>query len=382
MAETYELDWDTTVATLAVLMVTSAIACCYIWYASAPKPRAAGRVTSITIYPLKSARGVSVASAMLDARGFAYDRMWMVVDAHGAFMSQRRAPKLALVEAALPTSPSEPLHLRAPGAAPLDVPVVRQPALSRSVRVWDDRLVAVDQGEAAATWLAAVLDVEGVRLVRMKDDAVRPASRKYAPRGAQAGSFSDGFPLLLASEASLAELNQRLTSKGKPALPMNRFRPNLVIGSCPASARPSSSPKPFAEDSWLKVAMMPANGPAGRTVELGVVKPCSRCKMPTIDQSTGVPDGAASAAATTGNDDDEGGGPAIKAEPTTTLRTFRSGEVLGYKKAGWKQDVFFGQNLVLLGKAIGATICVGDTVIATPRRRPGWFVRGVAGVDF
>ena len=117
---------------------------------------------------------------------------------------------------------------------------------------------------------------------------------------------------------------------------------------------------------------------------MGVVKPCARCKMPTIDQKTGVPDGRASAAATVGADnDDEGGGPTAEAEPTATLRTFRTGAVLGFKKKGWKADVFFGQNVVLLGGAAGATLTVGDVVLATARRPPGrFFMRGVPGVDY
>jgi hypothetical protein len=104
--------------------------------------------------------------------------------------------------------------------------------------------------------------------------------------------------------------------------------------------------------------------------------------MPTINQQTGVPDGRGSSDAVLGADDtDEGGGPVASAEPTATLRTFRTGELLGYKKAGWKNDVFFGQNLVM-HDAEGATIRVGDAVVATQRRRPSWLSRGVLGVHY
>ena len=349
-----------------------------MWFVTAPQPVAAGKISRIIIYPLKSARGVSVESAALDSRGLVFDRLWMVVDENGSFMSQRRAPRLALVEAALPTSHDEPLRLAAKGAKPISVPVVREGASSR-VRCWDDNMDAVDQGEEAAAWLAAVLGVEGVRLVRMAESTRRACSRKYAPRGSTT-AFSDGFPLLLANESSLAQLNEKLAARGKLPVPMNRFRPNLVLDGTGAAS------PPFAEDGWERIRVHGADAAAAATgaggVGFGVVKPCARCKMPTIDQDTGVPDQRASAAATSGaDDDDEGGGPAAQAEPTATLRTFRTGAGLGYKKRAWAKDVFFGQNLVLHARA-GAVVSVGDAVVATPRRKPGWLARGVPGVDF
>lgn len=361
------------------LLLGAALLALGLWKWSAPRSEHAGKVRAIIIYPLKSARGVQVSSAVLDSRGLQFDRLWMVVDERGAFMSQRRAPRLALVEAELPTSRQDPLRLRAPGAPPLEVPVVC--SQRRPVRVWDDRNVgAEDQGDAAAAWLASVLGVEGVRLVRMADDVDRACSRKYAPRGSTT-TFTDGFPLLLASDASLAEVNERLGARGKTAIPMDRFRPNLVIAADAEQGGPSmggAAARPFAEDGWASICVRGAGGGAS----FGVVKPCARCKMPTIDQSTAVPDGRGSAAATVGaDDDDEGGGPTSEAEPTATLRTFRTGALLGYKKAGWASDVFFGQNLVL-HSAPGAVISVGDTVHATPRRPTSLLVRGVAGVDY
>ena len=115
-----------------------------------PQPVRAGKVTAIYIYPLKSARGVAVDSAALDERGLEFDRLWMVVDENGSFLSQRRAPKLCLIEAQLPKSHDEPLKLSAPGARPLTVPVVRDPAKANaSVRCWDDHSNAIDQGDEA-----------------------------------------------------------------------------------------------------------------------------------------------------------------------------------------------------------------------------------------
>ena len=361
---------DGDVLAIALTMIALALSLYALGFVcTAPSPLSAGKITSIVVYPLKSARGVSVSSAKLDARGLAYDRLWMVVDERGAFMSQRRAPKLALVEVQLPSAPNEPLHVSAPGAQPLSIPVVHAGA-SRQVRCWDDRCVGIDQGDAAATWFQDYLGVEGVRLVRMPDEEKRYCARKYAPSDSTT-AFSDGFPVLLASDASLAEVNARLEARGKPSIPMNRFRPNLVISGSGA----------FAEDGWSAI-QVDCGGAA--SVSFGVVKPCARCKMPTIDQTTGVPDGRASACATQGtvDDDDEGGGPLAEAEPTATLRTFRSGKALGFVKQGWKADVFFGQNLTVPLSAADSVLTVGDTVVATPRRRRGWFSSGIAGVDY
>jgi hypothetical protein len=356
----------------------------FIWWCwTTPQPVAVGKVTQLIIYPLKSARGVSVSSAKLDAFGLAYDRRWMVVDKGGNFMSQRRAPRLALIEAQLPKSDDEPLRLQDTSGKmkPLRVPVVRHAAEESQVRCWDDHISAVDQGDAAAAWLAAVLGVDDVRLVRMADGATRPCSPKYAPTTAQT-AFTDGFPILLTNDASLAQLNARLEARGKGTIPMDRFRPNLVIGAANGSGEGGAlgmAPGPFAEDEWAALTI----GRNGRNeASFRVVKPCARCKMPTINQQTGVPDGRGSSDAVLGADDtDEGGGPVASAEPTATLRTFRTGEILGYKKAGWKNDVFFGQNLVM-HDAEGATIRVGDAVVATPRRRPSWLARGVLGVHY
>ena len=257
------------------------------------------------------------------------------------------------------------------------------------VRVWEDWVDAVDQGDEAAAWLSDVLGIASARLVRMPDDAVRQCSQKYAPRGSQT-AYSDGYPVLLASEASLSELNQRLTARGKPSLPMNRFRPNLVVGDGAArDGTPRSVLAPFAEDEWSEVAV--ASAAAGREVRFGVVKPCARCKMPTIDQATGVADrgaggdagcGGSTAAGGADDGDDEGGGPAAEAEPTATLLSFRSGRALGFAKRGWAKDVFFGQNLVLCSGTAYASVAVGDELHATPRRPVGWLHKGVRGVHY
>ena len=157
------LDAITLAPTLAVLALAALAYLAYLW--TSPKAFCAGEVTAIYIYPLKSARGISVKSATLDERGLEFDRLWMAVDDDGTFLSQRRAPKLALIEVSLPKTDADPLELRAPGARPLSVPVVHEVANTPtvSVRCWDDQCDAVDQGDEAAAWLATVLGVRGVR---------------------------------------------------------------------------------------------------------------------------------------------------------------------------------------------------------------------------
>ena len=365
-------DTESLVFTTVVLVLTT-VACFVLWWkTSAPAPSTIGQVTSIVVYPLKSARGVSVDKWSLDARGLVFDRLWMAVDSRGAFLSQRRAPRLALVEASLPTSPDEPLRLHSSGAQPIEVPVVRSRAHRVEVRVWEDHVEAIDQGNDAARWLETVLKFPGARLVRMADDATRHCNRKYAPSSAQT-ALSDGFPLLLANEASLSELNDRIADRGGQPIPMERFRPNLVVGDAGSGRKL----RPFDEDSWSEMGI---KSHAGRGARFGVVKPCSRCKIPTIDQETGVPDRCTSNLPAA-DVDDEGGGPASEAEPTATLRTFRTGRLLGYARPKWAKDVFFGQNIVSYSQP-GVTIAVGDEVVATLRRPPSWLAWGVRGVHY
>jgi hypothetical protein len=379
--------WAYTLAhTLPVLALAALVYFVYNHVWRSPKAFCAGEITAIYIYPLKSARGVSVKSATLDERGLEFDRLWMAVDDDGTFLSQRRAPKLALIEVSLPKTHADPLQLRAPGAPPLSVPVVHEVASTptTSVRCWDDQCDAVDQGDEAAAWLATVLGVRGARLVRMAKAHRRTCSPNYARAGSTTG-FSDGFPILLANDASLAELCRRLVARGKAPVPMNRFRPNLVFGGKGGKVGEGGAP-PFAEDSWAAVAVgLRGDLKDGGATNFGVVKPCARCKMPTIDQETGVPDGRRDACAVvkgSTDDGDEGGGPAAGAEPTATMRTFRTGKLLGFKKAGWRADVFFGQNIVPVVDAVGREVSVGDEVMATPRRPRGLWSRGLRGVDY
>ena len=254
------------------------------------------RLVNLNIYPVKACGGIALGAATLDRWGPRHDRNWMVVDADGRFISQRTQPRLALVEPALGP---ELLTLRAPSMPALELPAMGRAGPARTVSIWNDSCVALDQGETAAQWFAEYLQ-QPARLVRIGTGFER-AVAAYAP-GAEV-AFADGYPLLLLSLASLAALNARLAEP----VPMNRFRPNLVVDGCPE----------FAEDAWKRVHI--------GDVTFQVVSSCERCAVTTVDQATGVPG----------------------KERLATLATFRRGGVL------------FGRNLVHQG---GGTVRVGDMV--------------------
>jgi uncharacterized protein YcbX len=263
------------------------------------------RLTEINIYPVKSARGISLPSAQLDDRGLELDRRWMVVDEDGHFLSQRALPRMALINVALR---EDHLSITSTGFHELRVPFRTHFTGMRRVQVWNDPLDAIDVGEDAASWFSELLGLR-CRLVQMPDHPSRFIDSKYAPPNSPV-SFADAFPLLLISRMSLEDLNARLAEP----VPMNRFRPNLVIDGTTA----------FEEDSWRALQI--------GSVSFRVAKPCARCTVPTVNQDTGE----------TGK------------EPLRTLSTYRTHD----------SKVYFGQNLVHEGRGI---LKVGDIAQATTR---------------
>jgi len=259
-------------------------------------------VSALYCYPIKSCRGVALKQATTDARGIVGDRRMMIVDEEGTFISQREVAHLALI-APQPNADGS-LTLSAPGMPALTLwPSGQGPA--RPVRVWRDTCLAVDQGDAVADWFSTFLGM-AVRLVHIADAFVRRVDARYARRPSDQAAFADGYPFLLISQASLDALNARLATP----LPMNRFRPNIVVDGCP----------PFAEDGWRDFRI---NG-----ITFSAVKPCARCVVTTIDQETAI------------------AGP----EPLRTLASFRAVD----------QKVMFGQNLVADRPG---SVRVGDAVI-------------------
>jgi uncharacterized protein len=182
------------------------------------------------------------------------------VDQAGQFISQRSHPRMALVE---PSLNGELLRVDAPGMPTLEVLPVSPTAKTMAVTVWDDVCPASSVGQEAEGWFSEYLGCSCF-LVHMDSEGIRPADPEFAPVGTRV-SFADGFPFLLISEESLADLNRRLAEP----VPMNRFRPNLVI---------AGAGYPFAEDRWERIRI--------GDITLSLVKPCSRCVVTTTDQTT------------------------------------------------------------------------------------------------
>ena len=275
------------------------------------------QISQLVVYPVKGCRGIALSESAVGIRGLLHDRALMVLDETTGFLTQRTAPRLALVETAF--GDDNALLLNAPGIGQLLVGLcpltaADKPA-ARSVVVWRDTVAAEDAGDDAAAWLSEVLGRRW-RLLRAGSAFRRPVPRERIPAEHQAAlptaevSFVDAFPILVISEASLAELNRRLDD----ALPMDRFRPNIVVAGCAA---------PHAEDTW-KIFR------AG-DVTFRHAGPCVRCQVPTINQATGIADGK---------------------EPLRTLAL--------YRRAPDGQGVIFGQNV--FAEATGGQLRVGDVL--------------------
>jgi len=217
-------------------------------------------VTSLIYYPIKACRGFEVGSAKIERMGLEYDRRMMVVTPQGQFLTQREHPRLALVT---PTLQGDQLELSAPGFDTVRLFIQKQ-GTPVAVNIWKSHGVqAIDQGEEAAKWFSEWLGAP-VRLVHLAAGYIRRINEKYAVHADDHTAFADGYPILLASEDSLNDLNARLSTP----VPMNRFRPNLVV----------RGEAPFAEDGWKRIRI--------GSVELAIVKPCARCVVTTIDKET------------------------------------------------------------------------------------------------
>ena len=217
-------------------------------------------VSTLTYYPIKACRGFDVLATNIERMGLEHDRRMMVVTPDGEFLTQREYPRLALVT---PTLKNEAVTLSAPNFESIQF-TVQSSGTPSPVNIWSSSGVdAIDQGDEAAIWFSDWLDTS-VRLVHMADGFKRKLNPSYAINADDRTGFADGYPILIISEESLQDLNSRLDS----ALPMNRFRPNLVVKGC----------EPFAEDTWKRIRI--------GDVEMALVKPCARCVVTTIDKET------------------------------------------------------------------------------------------------
>jgi uncharacterized protein len=222
------------------------------------------QIDSLHIFPVKGCGGARLDEALVIETGLELDRAWMVVDRNGEFVSQRELPRMALV---VPTVKFHEVVLRAPGMLALHLPTESAGDPVR-VRVWDDECAAFDMGSDAAQWFSDFLGIKGLRLVRFDPEHERLSSFTWTGGEKAPNQFSDGYPILIASTASLDDLNKRLVRAGHAAVPMNRFRPNIVLSGLDA----------FGEDYFDHVQF--------GDLKLRLVKPCTRCNVPNIDQLT------------------------------------------------------------------------------------------------
>lgn len=238
------------------------------------------QIAQLWVFPVKSCAGVRVPAARLRSTGLEWDRSWMVVDDEGLFLSQREAPRMVLIRpAVLPDADGGVLQLSAPGMPDLRVPL--QPALQLPVKVqvWDDRVRALAVSAAADAWFGEFLGIDGVRLVRFDDRQLRPCSTRWSQGVAASTHFADGYPVLVCTEASVTELNQRLAALGHRPIGIERFRANLVLSGLAA----------HDEDAIGRLQARPQDAASPHELpSLQLVKPCARCPIPDIDPATAV----------------------------------------------------------------------------------------------
>lgn len=261
-------------------------------------------VTQLFIYPVKSLAGIPLDSSDIDKMGLQYDRRWMIVTPEGNFISQRKTPEMVLIKTELNNGE---LTLSMDGKGSHTVPAVTSTSKKMTVDIWGDGVNASMVGIATDSWLTDILDTP-CHLVFIEDDVERQCDLEFSKKGDQTG-FADGFPILVISEESLHDLNERLPV----AVDMRRFRPNIVIRGVDA----------FAEDNLksFTIGDIPMEG----------VKLCSRCPMPMVDPDLGK---------------------RVNQEPIATLSTYRK----------WDGKIFFGMNVIHQQKG---SIHIGDNVMLT-----------------
>ena len=267
------------------------------------------RVTQIYYYPIKSCKGFSVGEREIISTGFKDDRLFMIVDESGKFVTQRSHPQMALIKAEVEQNF---ITVEIPGEEKFKIDTSGGNNFKKvRVEIWKDHPSGYDMGDDIAEKLSKFLNKK-VRLVK-KSRQKRVVNPKYAKHAEEVG-FADGYPFLLTSESSLKDLNERIGGN----LPMGRFRPNIVV----------SGSSPWDEDRWAKIKI--------GNVFFDVVKACARCTITTVDQIRGIRDGR---------------------EPLATLAKFRKAE----------GGVLFGQNMIHNSNGI---IKLGDRVEVLDYKEP------------
>lgn len=273
-------------------------------------------ISEINIYPIKSLKGITLDSAVVEPRGLQHDRRWMLTTPDGMFFTQREFPRMATMSVWIEEDGSG-LGVAADRFGDVFVPLEPDTEKKQQVTIWNSVCEAEIYGAALNEWFSDVIGTE-CQLVKMPDNSRRSVNERF-DTGNDIVSFADGYPLMVIGEASLADLNTRLDKK----LPMNRFRPNIVVSGSEA----------YAEDRWAKIRI--GDGIFRST------KPCERCVITTVDQAKGEFAGK---------------------EPLKTLASYRMAKDVmpdRYNPLGVGPNaVLFGQNLI--GESVGATIRVSD----------------------
>lgn len=218
------------------------------------------KVAELAIYPVKSLGAIALTRMQLDSFGPAGDRRFVVADRKGRFVTQRDYARMTLVQ--VEHHGKNQLDFSAPSMPTFSLSSPQSNAARREIIVWRDRVHACDMGDAIAAWLSTYLETD-VRLYFMPQDSARAVDPNYGRVGDRV-SFADGFPILLTNAASLEEINRALPE----SIESKRFRPNIVVSGAIA----------YAEDSWRRLRI--------GAIEFDVVKPCSRCVIPSIDLHT------------------------------------------------------------------------------------------------
>lgn len=264
-------------------------------------------LSAINIYPIKSTAGISLSNTWIDDYGLSFDRRFVITDPQGQFISARTEPSLCLIQASIT---QQGLIITAPNMPLLEIIYAEFSEDYQSITVWKDTINSIHCSLTIDNWFSLYLK----RPCKLHFFAKN--SNRQVKNSHQQVSFADGYPLLLISQASLSELNQRLLTLGEDSVTMSHFRPNLVVENNDELA------KAFVEDKWRRIRI--------GEIEFEVAKPCSRCIMTTVNPTTGVKN--------------------TQQQPLKTLKEYRQVE---------NGDVMFGQNLIALNKG---QLCLGDKV--------------------